>query len=80
MADGEKPARTRLWAKWKVFAQRAAQVQAHVLFFLLYVLIVVPMGFLRRGADPLGRRASRAPRWRERRDAVTDLATVRRQF
>ena len=71
---------SRPWARWKRFAHRAAEAQANVLFFLLYVLIILPMGLARRrSADPLGRRTAGTPSWRPRAEAAPDLAAARRQ-
>ncbi len=75
---------TRAWRAWKRVAQRAAEVQAHVLFFLLYVVAVVPMGLLGVG------RATRAskrrdsgdvPHWltHEAASSAVDLESARRQ-
>jgi hypothetical protein len=59
-------------------AQKAAEVQAHVLFFLLYVLAIIPMGLLNRS----NRRALRsaAPEWRQREAHATDLTASRHQY
>jgi hypothetical protein len=70
-----------VWARWMRLAHRAAEIQAHVLFFLLYVLAMVPLGLL----HPAGRRAlthktSGRPAWRARESHPTDLAASRRQF
>jgi len=59
-------------------AQKAAEVQAHVLFFLLYVLAIIPMGLLNRSSRRALRRA--APQWRHREPPATDLASSRHQF
>jgi hypothetical protein len=50
----------RIWSRWKDFAQRAAEVQAHVLFFLLYFVVLVPLASI----------SSRDPGFRRRRGAV----------
>jgi len=71
------------WVRWKRFAQRAAEAQAHILFFLLYFLAIVPMGLLRLGSanDELRQRPpSDAPRWRNRESSTSDLTSARRQF
>ena len=71
------------WARWKRFAQRAAEAQAHVLFFLLYFLAIVPMGLLRLGRanDELKQRPpGDGPRWRKRESSPADLTSARRQF
>jgi hypothetical protein len=63
-------------ARWKRFAHRAAEVQALILLGLLYWLVVVPAGFIRR----IGRRESNAPRWHLRAAAQTSIDDARRQF
>jgi hypothetical protein len=70
-----------MWARWMQVARRAAEIQGHVLFFLLYVLALVPLGLF----NPASRRAltGRAPgppHWRSREPAPTDLAASRRQY
>jgi len=70
------------WARWKVVARRAAEIQAHALFFLLYFLALVPLGVLHPASRrALTRRAGTKPEWRDR-DArhPPDLATSRRQY
>ena len=67
------------WARWMVVARRAAEIQAHVLFFLLYFLAMVPLGFL----HPASRRAltgrtAGKPAWRTR-ESQRDLGSSRRQ-
>ena len=71
------------WDRWRRFAQRAAEAQAHVLFFLLYFLAIVPMGLLRLGGanEELRQRAAgNVPRWRDRESSSAGLTSARRQF
>ena len=75
--------RMSAWSRWKRFAQRAAEAQAHVLFFLLYFLAIVPMGLLRLGSanEELRQRPpGDGPRWRSRESSTADLTSARRQF
>jgi hypothetical protein len=74
--------RTTLWTRWRRIAQRAAEAQAHVLFFLLYFLAIVPMGLLRLGGPSELTRRSRGhtPRWRDHESPPADLGSSRRQF
>src|SRR5262245_6639272 len=58
-----------LWARWKRLAHRAAEIQAHVLLVLLYVIVVIPMGLIRRVAV----RDSPASGW-QKRPAPADTA------
>jgi hypothetical protein len=68
----------RLWARWKRFAHRAAEVQSHVLLALLYWIVVAPIGAVQRVGT---RRGHTPPSWtpRETKGAVT-LEDARRQF
>jgi len=73
---------TKLWARWMRVAHKAAEFQGHVLFFLLYVVAMVPMGLF----NPASRKALRGhasgvtPAWRTRESRSTDLAASRRQY
>jgi hypothetical protein len=71
-----------MWDRWMRLAHKAAEVQAHVLFFLLYVFALVPMGLLQPGKRRvLNSRGSRiVPSWRTRERQSTDLASSRRQY
>jgi hypothetical protein len=68
--------------RWMRVAHKAAEIQGHVLFFLLYVLAVVPMGLMQPGSRRglRGREANKAPSWRSREDCATDLEFSRRQY
>ena len=70
--------RKGLWARWKRVAQKAAEVQAHVLFFLLYVLAIIPMGLLNRSSRRTLRGAG--AQWRQREPRPTDLTASRHQY
>jgi hypothetical protein len=39
---------SRLWSRWKRVAHRAAEIQSFVVLALLYWIVVVPIGFVRR--------------------------------
>jgi len=71
-----------MWARWKRVAQKAAEIQGHVLFFLLYFLALVPMGLLHPASRKAltGRVPGIAPGWRTREPDSTDLAASRRQY
>jgi hypothetical protein len=47
-----RPARTDVgstwWARWKRLAHRAAEIQAYILLSVLYVVLVIPIGLVRR--------------------------------
>ena len=72
--------RKTVWSRWKAFAQRAAEVQANVLFFLLYYVAIVPMGLLRLGGPSALKRAKGTPSWTSHNRTTTDLSSARRQF
>jgi len=65
-----------------VVARRAAEIQAHVLFFLLYFLALVPLGILQPASRrALTRRTAVKPTWRAREAPhQADLASSRRQY
>ncbi len=70
-----------LWSRWKTVAQRAAEIQANVVFFLLYYIAIVPMGLLRLGGPSTLKRSSRdAPSWNSHERTSADLTSSRRQF
>ena len=68
----------RLWSRWKRFAHRAAEVQSLVVLTLLYWIVVVPVGVLRKGrrrGDP------RPPAWKTRpATGPVSVEDARRQF
>ena len=65
-----------LWAKWKRFAHRAAEIQSLVILSGLYWIVVVPIGLVRRAQRPDG-----TPRWKTREPpGQIGLDEARRQF
>jgi hypothetical protein len=70
--------RSAAWAAWKRVAQRAAEFQAQVLFFLLYFAVLVPMSWPGRAAR---RRAfeSRAA-WHPHDASTAGIERARSQF
>jgi hypothetical protein len=72
--------RKTLWSRWKSIAQRAAEVQANVVFFLLYYLAIVPMGLLRLGGPSALKRRPAPPSWIDHDSTPADLNSARRQF
>ena len=65
-----------LWAKWKRFAHRAAEIQSLVILSALYWIVVVPIGLLRRR-----KRGGGPPRWEVREPpGQVGLDEARRQF
>jgi hypothetical protein len=79
---GRTPRFARAWTRWKRFAHRAAEVQAYGLLTILYGLVVIPVGLMRRRASRqvLGEHAQ--PAWQTRTaDASADpLQDARQQF
>lgn len=71
-----------LWMRWKRVAQKAAEMQGHVLFFLLYFLAIVPMGLINPASrKPLTRqRPGGAPAWHPREPHSSDLSSSQRQY
>ena len=68
-----------VWQRWKRLAHRAAVVQSHVLLFLMYVLVVVPVAAV--GQMFGARRALLgSDGWRALNDSGEDLTSARRQF
>jgi hypothetical protein len=69
------------WARWRTIARRAAEIQAQALFFLLYVLALVPLGLLHPASRrTLTRMAGPGPEWNQRDVHPIDLAASRRQY
>ncbi len=72
----------RLWARWKVFAQKVGDFQARLILTLLYFLILGPMGlFVRVLRDPL--RTKHGPQtsvWVPRPAENDSLEIAKRQF
>jgi hypothetical protein len=69
-----------MWARWKAIAQRAAEIQANVLFFLLYYAAIVPMGLLRLGGPSALGRSRGIPAWTAHDRSSVDLESSRKQF
>ncbi len=72
----------QLWEGWKRVAEKIVRVQTLILLTLLYVILILPFGFLASLlGDPLGvRRAAGSSLWRSRRTPPADPDTARRQF
>ena len=68
-----------VWQRWKRLAHRAAVVQSHVLLFLLYVLVVIPVAAVGRmfGAGPA---LLDSDGWRALDDSGEDSTSAHRQF
>ena len=69
-----------IWSRWKAFAQRAAELQANVLFFLLYYIAIVPMGLLRLGGSSALTGGGTPPAWTDHDRSPVDLRSAHRQF
>jgi len=72
----ERPKPTR-WARWKRLAHRAAVVQSNILLGALYILVFLPIAFLRR---PFGQSSRVTGGWMERKEEPPTLTGARRQF
>jgi hypothetical protein len=67
----------RVWTRWKRFAHRAAEVQAVIILGLLYWIVVVPIGSIRK----VSREDSTTPAWHARAGARSiTVEDARRQF
>lgn len=70
------------WARWKRVARRAAELQAGVLFMILYAAGILPLRAFGVGREILlSSAATRTePGWTRRRPQPCDLSWARRQF
>jgi hypothetical protein len=67
----------RVWKQWRRFAHRAAQLQARIILGILYWVVVVPIGSIRR----VRRAEPSLARWTPRRPAEpVSVEEARRQF
>jgi hypothetical protein len=69
-----KPTR---WIRWKRLAHRAAVIQSNILLGALYILVFLPIAFVRR---PFGRSFRVAGGWMARKEEPPTLTGARRQF
>jgi hypothetical protein len=72
----------KMWARWKRLAHRAAEIQAYVLLSVLYAVVVLPVGLMRRKASKAILRETGQPVW-QARTTPTDadpLQDARQQF
>jgi hypothetical protein len=66
-----------LWQRWKRLAHRAAEIQSLIVLALLYWIVVVPVGLVRRP----GRRPAGRAEWKTRPPiGAVPLEDARRQF
>jgi hypothetical protein len=73
--------RASLWARWKGVAHRAAILQGQALFFIVYLIVIVPMGLVGIALSKLQRRTGDdVPRWHDHDNGPVDLNASRRQF
>ncbi len=72
----------KLWDGWKRVAEKIVRVQTLILLTLLYVILILPFGFLASLlGDPLGvRRPAGSSLWRSRGTPPANLDAARRQF
>ena len=73
---------TRLWTRWKRFAQKIGDFQARVILTILYYIVLGLAGvFVRLLRDPLHmKRQPRASAWVPKPLEHVNLETARRQF
>jgi hypothetical protein len=66
------------WRRWRRLAHRAAEVQSHVLLFVLYILVVIPVGGLTRLIGT--RHVAQGGGWTPLERAPEDLSAAHQQF
>lgn len=73
-----------IWKGWMVFAEKLGAVMTFVILSLMWVLAVIPMGFLLKtfGVKVIDRsfRTNQASYWDERKPESSDPERMRRQF
>jgi hypothetical protein len=67
----------QLWRRWRRFAHRAAEVQSHILLFLLYFVMLVPVAAIAR---LFGSRPAAGARWTAVPAQPDDVGSARQQF
>ena len=66
---------------WIRLSKKIGDVQARILLGIVYVLLVVPLGYLMRiFSDPLRLKPSSGSNWIERKIAQPQLEDAKRQF
>jgi hypothetical protein len=71
----------RLWARWKVVAEKIGHFQTRVILSLVYFLVVSPFALLVRiSRDPLGLRGVDRSNWVAKDDVAHDLDAARKQY
>ena len=70
----------RLWARWKMVAEKIGVFQSRVLLVVLYFVLVTPFALVVRLAkDPLRLRRREGSYWIPRRGAAPDIEWAKRQ-
>jgi len=71
----------QLWARWVRLSKKIGDFQARLLLGIVYVLFVLPMGYLLRlFSDPLRLKPGSASNWVERAADQRRLEEAKRQF
>jgi len=71
----------RVWERWRKAAHAIGVVQTRGIMVIMYVLMVLPMGFLfRLAGDPLHLRPPKNGNWHECRQSPRTIDAARRQF
>ena len=69
-----------LWQRWQKVAKQIGDFQARLILSLLYLLIVLPIGFIARiFSDPLALKKS-SVHWHAKASSPARLDEARRQF
>lgn len=70
-----------IWSRWKSFARLVGNIQARILFTVLYFSLIAPFGLVIRAlADPLAVKHPAGSRWLPKATQPMDLDEARRQF
>ena len=66
------------WKNWKAFAVKAGDVQAKIVFSLLYFLIIIPTGIIVTFFADLFN-SKKFPRWHDMSDSTSTMQKLRQQ-
>lgn len=72
----------KIWNKWKVISNKLLDKEATVILFLLYWIIVAPLGIVYKfTADPLNIKKRRRSYWFDKKtDNIKTLSDLQKQF
>ena len=68
------------WTKWKSFAKKAAGIQATILLGIIYIVVMLPIAFIRKvSAKKTAGSVKDSSYWIDRAEIKQDLTWARRQ-